>query len=155
MLFPDALKTPYKNGTTHVHFELLDFIARLAALVPKPRVHLTRFHGVFAPNSKHRVLVTGEAKAKLSKSTEIDAPLDSTARCRKMSWAMRLKRVFGIDISVCRHCHGAVRVIACIEDLKVIKQILAHINQPREPWVRIVGGVGIRAPPTPGMSPPR
>jgi hypothetical protein len=31
----------------------LDFIARLAALVPKPRVNLTRFHGVFAPNSKH------------------------------------------------------------------------------------------------------
>ncbi|NKC12175.1 MAG: hypothetical protein GKR94_08215 [Gammaproteobacteria bacterium] len=32
----------------------LDFIARLAALVPKPRVNLTRFQGVFAPNSKHR-----------------------------------------------------------------------------------------------------
>jgi len=31
---------------------------QLAALVPKPRVNLTRFHSVFAPNSKHRVLVT-------------------------------------------------------------------------------------------------
>ena len=36
------LKTPYRDGTTHVIFEPLDFIARLAALVPKPRVHLTR-----------------------------------------------------------------------------------------------------------------
>jgi hypothetical protein len=27
-------------------FEPLDFIARLAALVPKPRVHLARYHGV-------------------------------------------------------------------------------------------------------------
>ena len=44
------LKTPYRDGTTHVIFEPLDFIARLAALVPKPRVNLTRFHGVFAPN---------------------------------------------------------------------------------------------------------
>jgi len=52
------LKTPYRDGTTHVIFEPLDFIARLAALVPKPRVNLTRFHGVFAPNSQHRVLVT-------------------------------------------------------------------------------------------------
>jgi hypothetical protein len=53
------LKTPYRDGTTHVIFEPLDFIARLAAaLVPKPRVNLTRFHGVFAPNSKHRALVT-------------------------------------------------------------------------------------------------
>jgi len=54
------LKTPYKNGTTHVVFEPLDFIARLAALVPKPRVHLTRFHGVFAPNSRYRAQVTND-----------------------------------------------------------------------------------------------
>jgi ribosomal protein S27E len=37
------IKTPYRDGTTHVIFEPLDFIARLAALVPKPRVNLTRF----------------------------------------------------------------------------------------------------------------
>ena len=36
----------------------IDFIARLVALVLKPRVNLTRFHGVFAPNSAHRAGVT-------------------------------------------------------------------------------------------------
>jgi hypothetical protein len=46
-----TFKTPYRDGTTHVVFAPLDFIARLAALVPKPRVHLTRYHGVFAPHS--------------------------------------------------------------------------------------------------------
>jgi hypothetical protein len=51
------LKTPYRDGTTHIIFEPLDFIAKLAALVPKPRVNLTRFHGVFTPNSKHHVQV--------------------------------------------------------------------------------------------------
>jgi hypothetical protein len=40
------LKTPCRNGTTHVIFEPLDFIARLAAMVPKPRVNLTRYHNV-------------------------------------------------------------------------------------------------------------
>ncbi len=45
------LKTPYRDGTAHVIFEPLDIMAKLAALVPKPRVNLTRFHGVFAPNS--------------------------------------------------------------------------------------------------------
>jgi hypothetical protein len=34
------LMTPYPDGTTHVIFEPLDFIARLAALVPEPRVNL-------------------------------------------------------------------------------------------------------------------
>jgi len=36
------LKTPYRDGTTDIVLEPLDFIARLAALVPAPRVHLTR-----------------------------------------------------------------------------------------------------------------
>jgi hypothetical protein len=67
------LKTPYHDGTTHVIFEPLDFIARLAALVPKPRVNLTRFHGLLVrggppPNSRHRVTITpslrNKAKAK-------------------------------------------------------------------------------------------
>jgi len=57
------LKTPYRDGTTHVIFEPVDFIAKLAALVPKPRVNLTRFHGVFAPNSKYRALLLPDSRA--------------------------------------------------------------------------------------------
>jgi hypothetical protein len=45
-------------------FEPLDFLARLAALVPRPRVNLTRYHGVFAPNSAHRALVTKAGRGK-------------------------------------------------------------------------------------------
>ena len=44
------LKTPYRDGTTHVVFEPLDFMARLAALVPNPRVNLTRYHGAIDMN---------------------------------------------------------------------------------------------------------
>lgn len=53
-----ALKTPYRDGTTHLVLEPLDFMARLAALVPPPRMHLTRDHGVFAPHSKLRAAIT-------------------------------------------------------------------------------------------------
>ena len=65
-----------------------------------------------------------------------------------MSWAMRLKRVFNIDITVCRNCQGPVRIIACIEDRQVINKILAHINQQQKSLGRSVVGGGIRAPPT-------
>ena len=61
------LKTPYRDDTTHVIFEPLELIARLAALVPKLRVSLTRFHGVFAPNSKQRALVTPAKRGKGAK----------------------------------------------------------------------------------------
>ena len=37
-------KQPFRDGSTHVILEPLDFIARLAALVPRPRLNLTRFH---------------------------------------------------------------------------------------------------------------
>jgi hypothetical protein len=124
------LKTPYRNGTTHVIFEPLDFIARLAALVPKPRVNLTRFHGVFAPNSKHRITIT---PAKRGKGAKQDNTIESDERTpmekhASMTWARRLKRVFGIDITECDKCQGPVKIIACIEDPAIIKKILAHLK---------------------------
>jgi ribosomal protein S27E len=120
------LKTPYSDGTTHVIFEPLDFIAKLAALVPKPRVNLTRFHGVFAPNSKHRVDVT---PAKRGKGRPHEEHEDKTPeqRHQSMTWAQRLKRVFNIDVSVCPKCGGEARVIASIEDQQIIDKILAHL----------------------------
>ena len=45
-----------------------------------------------------------------------------------MTWAQRLKRVFGIDIEVCAHCQGKVKILAAIEDPPVIKQILTHLG---------------------------
>ena len=92
------LKTPYSDGTTHVIFEPLDFIAKLAALVPKPRVNLTRFHGVFVgvphhPNSQNRVDVT---PAKRGKGRTRQGNEDKTPeqQHKAMTWAQRLKRVF-------------------------------------------------------------
>jgi hypothetical protein len=46
------LKTPWRDGTTHLVMSPLEFMQRLAALVPRPRLHLIRFHGVLAPNAK-------------------------------------------------------------------------------------------------------
>ena len=55
------LKQPFRDGTTHVLFSPEDFIARLAALVPRPGCNLTRYHGVFAPNSALRRAMVPDA----------------------------------------------------------------------------------------------
>jgi len=115
------LKTPYRNGTTHVIFEPLDFISRLVALIPKPRVNLTRFHGVFAPNSRYRAMVTPSKRGKGRKTKTAE-------RHAAMTWAQRLKRVFDIDIEACSECGGDVRIIASIEDPLVIWMILGHLD---------------------------
>ena len=45
-----------------------------------------------------------------------------------MTWAMRLKRVFGMDIEVCPECGGKLKVISSIEEPEVIEQILNHLG---------------------------
>ncbi|MEQ8630552.1 MAG: transposase, partial [Gammaproteobacteria bacterium] len=146
------LKTPFRNGTTHVIFEPLDFIARLAALVPKPRVNLTRFHGVFAPNSKHRALITPAGRGKGRKHTR-DNDLDDRSFAERhvsMTWAQRLKRVFNIDIETCEKCQGPVRIIACVEDPAVIRQILDHLKS-KEKIDQQARSPPSRAPPQLGL----
>ena len=57
------LKKPWDNGrTTHLAFSQLDLLARLASLIPAPRVHQVRFHGFLAPNAKLRPLVATSRK---------------------------------------------------------------------------------------------
>ncbi len=70
-----TLKTPYRDGTTHVVFEPLDFLARLAALVPRPRAHLTRYHDVFAPHSRWRAEVTPAGRGKPT-ATDLRPPAE-------------------------------------------------------------------------------
>ena len=48
-------------------FQPLDFIARPAALVPRPRVSLTKFHGLFAPNSRYRAQITPAGRGRQEK----------------------------------------------------------------------------------------
>ena len=46
-------KKPWDDGTTAIKMTQLEFIEKLVALVPRPRVHLTRFHGVIGPHYKY------------------------------------------------------------------------------------------------------
>ena len=150
------IKTPYSNGTTHVFFEPLDFMGKLAALVPPPKLNLVRFYGVFAPNASVRAEVTASKRGK--NSPKLDASQEDTDKpyhARSMSWAQRLKRVFNIDITQCEHCtkHN-VKIIACISDPTVIKKILVHLDKITSPITARLPSVlqPLRAPPP---TPPR
>jgi hypothetical protein len=84
----------------------LDFLARLASLIPSPRVNLTRFHGVFSANHRLRAQVVpgqrgrGDGQAQAPGAGE-KGPLP---RHVAMTWAQRLARVFKIDVNVCERC---------------------------------------------------
>ncbi|MDH3536700.1 MAG: hypothetical protein OER87_13230 [Gammaproteobacteria bacterium] len=65
-------------------------------------LYLTRFHGVFTPNSKYRPMMT-PSKRGMNTHRQINGDQRSPAeRHAAVSWAQRLKRVFNIDISICQ-----------------------------------------------------
>ena len=89
------LKTAWRDGTTHLVMSPLEFMQRLAALVPRPRLHLIRFHGVLAPNAKLRALVVPQ---ELEPPAQAAPPAVCEASCAhhhpvRLSWAKLLKRV--------------------------------------------------------------
>ena len=130
------LKSPYKDGTTHIVMEPLDFMERLAALVPRPRLHLIRFHGVLAPNAKLRSKIIPTPPERTPETASDHAHAQGAPA--RLSWARLHKRVFDIDIEHCPNCGGALKIIACpeprrraaIEDPPVIIKILSHLGLP-------------------------
>ena len=61
-LLPDGrvlyrFKHPWRDGSTHVVFEPLELVAKLAALVPPPRFNLVRYHGILAPSARSRAQI--------------------------------------------------------------------------------------------------
>ena len=59
---PDArlalrLKTRWRDGTTHILMERHELLERLTPLVPPPRAHQVRYHGVLAPCASARARI--------------------------------------------------------------------------------------------------
>ena len=48
------LKTAWRDGTSHFLFEPIEFLEKLAALIPRPVVNLLLYHGVLAPRARWR-----------------------------------------------------------------------------------------------------
>ena len=106
----------------------LEFMQRLAALMPRPRLHLIRFHGVLAPNTKLRSEIVPSSGRACHRASSDDAQAQGAPP--RMSWARLLKRVFDIDIEHCPNCGGGLKIIAAIEDPPVIVKILSHLGLP-------------------------
>ena|GEM_PF-2122520 len=118
-----SLKRTWKGGVKAVVFEPLALIARLAALVPTPYMHLRRFYGIFAPNRGLRAHIVPTPPDPQSAAAPV-AP----KRPKSMSWADLLMRVWRIDALRCPYCGGRMRVICAIRNPDAITAILAAVD---------------------------
>lgn len=141
-----AFKAPWKDGTHAVLLDPLDLIARLAALVPPPRFHLLRYHGVLASHAAARAeVVPGRAPATPLSQLPLLSPDDEPplAPPTRHPWAWLLKRVFDVEVTTCplEGCGGRMKIVEIATRPDDIARILSgEPTRARAPPTR-------RAPP--------
>jgi hypothetical protein len=140
-------KQAWRNGTSHIVYTPHELIEKLIPLVPRPRCHLVRYHGILGPSAKDRAKVVptppappapdavgpeaaGANKAGEGESRDID--LSKIARVNRLPWALLLKRVFMTDALTCPKCKGRMKILAAIIEPSAIRKILDHLGIPSE-----------------------
>ena len=136
------------NGV--VDLSPFEFLDRLADLVPPPRKHRHRYHGVFAPNHKLRRAVTSLAIGNVGKRGDAatgghggdghatEGCCDAHQKPRshdtsRIAWAKLMARVREKFPLECPRCGGDIRLIAFITEPGPIRKILTHLGEPLEP----------------------
>jgi hypothetical protein len=123
-------KRPWSDGTSSVDLAPLALIARLAALVPHPKRHLTGYFGVLSSHSSHRSqCVPGPVPE--STPQQEDKSLRTLPLSHYISWSDLLRKTFEID-TICPRCKSPLRLIALIKNENTIKKILSAMALPTE-----------------------
>ena len=149
------MKRVWKNGTKAIVLSPLDLIARLCALVPPPYFHLTRFHGLLAPNSRFRTervpqreQLPGPAQQLQLFDDNESSTQDKPATGARLPWAWLLKRVFKVDITICLKCSGSLQVIERVTKPDAIAKRLAQAGMapmpPPKPLPVVSGQLALR-----------
>jgi hypothetical protein len=125
------LKTPWRNGTTHVIFEPLEFLSRLTVLVPAPRVNTIRFHGLLGPAAKWRAAIVPECPEIVADACGHEKDRnEKKGRPRNYAWASLIARVFEIDVLKCSDCNGRLRILAAIHPPVNTRKIFECMGLP-------------------------
>jgi len=135
-----ALRHPWADGTTHVVFDPVEFLGRLAVLVPRPRVNLILYYGVLGARASWRSEVVPRPASDQDPAAGDPADDDGLAtapdpaqrRVRGQRWADLMRRTFAFDVLSCPRCGGRLRLIALIEEAAVISRILCHLGLPTD-----------------------
>jgi hypothetical protein len=138
------LRHRWADGTTHLLFDPIELLERLAALTLRPRINLVLYYGVLGARATWRALLGGPETTASQHETAASAEPDShsvepgavavsaTRSRSNLLWAQLMQRSFGFDVLACPRCDERLRLIALIEDPAVIRRMLGHLNLPTE-----------------------
>jgi hypothetical protein len=113
------LKSPTASGQRVVHLHPVQFLRRLAYLIPPPGQNQVRYYGVFAPTHGLRaqvVLKPVELTVVRDDGDEDDdeATGDGSADRYRVPWARLLTKVFDVDTERCPDCGGRLRPVGAV-----------------------------------------
>jgi hypothetical protein len=140
------LKRRWRDGTTQVIYEPLEFMEKLAALVPPPGFNLIRYSGVLAPSSSwRRQIIPAEDSADFHCCKKGFQHAANTEKANKnpglgesrYAWAELLKRVYSVDALRCDRCGGKMRILCAIHPRDAIQKILDCLGIPSRPPPRL------------------
>jgi hypothetical protein len=109
-----------------VDLDPLAFIARLAALVPPPRRHLTRYCGVLSSHARLRSQIVPQPP---TEATATEKPEKPARKSKYIPWAELLHRTFGFEL-VCAKCQAPLRLVALVGNQDTAKRILVAMHLP-------------------------
>jgi hypothetical protein len=128
---------PQPDGRTQLRLTPLELIERLAALIPPPRLHRHRYHGVLAPNSPQRAQVTAWARSPTPPSPAPTSAGDPAQHAEpspaRLLWALLLARIYEILPLQCPLCGAQMRIIAFLTAAPAVNAILGHLGEPTSP----------------------
>jgi hypothetical protein len=129
-----------RDGATHLLLDPLELIEKLTVLIPPPRFHLLRFPGVLAPRAQLRAAVVprssrdaalgGAPAPRLSPPAPQSPPVSGAGR---LSWAALMRRVFEIDVLLCRCCGGRRRSVAVYPGGPRLSELLDRLGLSQPP----------------------
>ena len=134
-----GLRRPWSDGTVALVLKPMELMEKLCVLVPRPRVHLVRYHGVLAPNHRFRkTVVPPVQKDEQDEGTDGWRPRGGLvpAGGAYVPWALLLKRVWAVDILRCVVC-GSRRVLIEVTEPGAVQQILCHLALDSEGPARL------------------
>jgi hypothetical protein len=130
------LRRPFRDGTIAIDLDPLSLLCRLAATVPPPKMHLTRYAGVLAAAHKWRAKVVPPPPADAANDdihTHENSERPATHRSGYWPWAKLLERSLGIDADKCETCGAKMKLRALVFRADSIERYLRHLGEPTEP----------------------
>ncbi|HAM54285.1 MAG TPA: hypothetical protein DCQ64_02280 [Candidatus Rokubacteria bacterium] len=119
-------KAAWRDGTTQGLFEPLEFLETLAALTPRPAIHVLRSHGARAPHARWRSQGVGSGRTVAGDSDAGPRNAGGQRPPRSWAWAALMPRALALDVVACPRCGGRLRLIATVQHPGVVRAILAH-----------------------------